>query len=142
MVDFIFNFHSGWRYLVIASTVLVALFFLYALATRQTSERQETLAMKIWSGVLDIQVTLGIILLLLYVFEVDNTAYYDKLTGHWVLGLVAAVVGHGAAIYERINGKLNPQTRRILGLVLPIAVFVIIFLGISAIDRGLFEMTN
>lgn len=142
MVDFIFNFHSGWRYLVILSTLLVALFFLYALATRQTSEKQENLALRIWGGLLDVQVTLGIILLVLYLLEVDNTAYYDKLTGHWVLGLVAGFVGHGAVFYKRLNGEPSTQTRRILGLALPIAVFVIVFLGISAIDRGLFEMTN
>lgn len=141
MVDFILNFHSGWRYLVILGTVLVAVYFLYALVSKSTKERTDSTILKAWAGLVDIQLTLGIILLALYVLEVDNTSYYGKLTGHWVLGVIAAVVAHGPTIYKRLNGEPNTQTRRMLGLVLPIVVIVLVILGVSAIDRGLFEMT-
>lgn len=141
MFDFIFNFHSGWRYVVILATVLVAVYFLYALVTKATSENQEKVVLKWWGRFFDIQVTLGIILLLFYVLT-DDYDYYGKLTGHWVMGLLASMVATSPTIYRWLNGEPSTQTRRMMGVILPIVVFIIIFLGISAIDRGMFEMTG
>lgn len=135
MTDFVLNFHSGWRNLVIIATVFVALFFIYALITKNTKEKQERIALSAWAGIIDVQMTLGIVLLVIYVF--DNR-YYGQLTGHWTLGIISALLAHVPTIYKRLNGAPSAQVRRIMGVALPIIVTITIVLGISAIDRPFF----
>jgi|GEM_PF-4167096 len=133
--EFLLEAHGGWRYLVILATVGVMLFFAYALATKNTKEKQESTALKIWAGIMDMQLLLGLVLLIYYFIEGLHRA---QLIGHWTLGIVAVFIAHIPTIYRRLNGKPNAQTRRIMGLVLPILAFLTIYFGLAAIERGLF----
>ena len=135
MRDILLDIHSGWRYVVILMTIMLILFFAYALATKRFTAKQETNALKAWTGVIDVQLALG--LLLLAVTLIDDR-YYDALTGHWIVALIVAVVAHIPAIYKRLNGEPHVQTRRIMGLALPIIVIVLILVALSAIDRPVF----
>ncbi|NJL93758.1 MAG: hypothetical protein HC915_08500 [Anaerolineae bacterium] len=62
MIDFLHEFHSGWRYLVILATGLVFIFFAFALITRGTKAKQERIAMAAWAGIVDMQILLGLLL--------------------------------------------------------------------------------
>lgn len=141
MVDFVYNLHSGWRYLVIAATIFVAVYFLYALTTKNTTARQETSTLRFWTIIVDTQVLLGIILILLYIFD-DNYSVYSELHGHWTTMIIAMLVVHVPAFYRRFNGEPTVQARRIMGLVLPLVLFALVWMGLAAIDRGLFEMIS
>ena len=135
MQDFLLEGHSGWRYLVILATIITALYFVYALATKNTKAKQEALVMRVWAIVLDIQLLLGLLLLVSYVID---DRYYGQLTGHWTLGIVAVFIAHIPAIFKRLNGEPSAQIRRMMGVALPIASFAVIIFGLAAIDRGLF----
>lgn len=140
MYDFFLQFHSGWRFLVILSTVLVALFFLIALVTRQTKERQEVLILKIWAGLVDTQLLLGIILA--GVMLLDGKELYRQLWEHMTMGIIAVLLVHVPTFYKRLNGEPSTQVRRIMGLVLPIVIMAVVVLGILTIRNGIFEMTQ
>jgi hypothetical protein len=134
MIDFFLGLHSGWRYVVILLTVLLGLYFLYALRTAKTTAQQEKRALQLWGMVIDVQATLGILLLVSYL--VDDR-YYNQLTGHWITALIAVVLAHTPAIYQRLNGEPPAQIRRIMGLALPILFMVLVIVALSAIKRPL-----
>ena len=134
MQEFFQEFHFGWRYLVLTTTVYVAVYFLFALITNKTHARSEKLTLQIWAGVVDMQLLLGIILLVIYLLD---DRYYDRLTGHWTTMLIAVFMVHVPAFYRRFNGEPTAQVRRIMGLVLPIITFILVAIGLAAIDRGL-----
>lgn len=137
MIDFLQEFHSGWRYVVIAFTVFLILFFIFALLRKNTRAKLETTLLKVWIGIVDLQILLGILLLGAYL--IDGVELGGEIMGHIVLMLLASTAAHGMAIYQRFNGEPTEQTRRILGVVLPILTMILIYLGVSAIGRGLFE---
>jgi hypothetical protein len=139
LLEFLLQFHSGWRYLVLLTTVLTMLYFAYALATGRTSPKQEGLILRIWPRFIDIQVTLGILLALLFIIE---DRWYSALIGHIVLGLLASVLVNVPAIYKRLNGDPNDTVRRIMGVAVPLATLILIVIGILSIRDGIFEMTN
>ncbi len=140
MVEFFLQFHSGWRFLVILTTVLVAIFFLVALITNRTKERHEIVILKIWTGIVDTQFLLGIILV--GVMLLDGKELYRQLIEHITVGVFVVLVAHAPAIYKRLNGEPSTQTRRIMGLVLPVLMIIMVAIGISALGRGIFEMTR
>jgi hypothetical protein len=135
MEDFIREAHSGWRYVVIVATFALALYFAYLLAAKPAAHKRERIALAAWGGILDIQLTLGLVLLALYL---GNDKYYGALMGHWTLGIMAALVGHIPAFYKRLNGEPTVTARRVMGLALPILVFLLVLGGLAAINRPLF----
>lgn len=137
MTEFLYNFHSGWRFLVIAMTVIVFAFFLYAYFSKATSYKQERIFLAAWAGIVDIQVTLGIILVVLYLLD---DLFYNQLIGHVVMGFIIAIAAHVPTLYKRFNGDPSDQVRRIMGIVLPVVAFLFVFISLAAIERGLFEM--
>ncbi|MFP4321571.1 MAG: hypothetical protein ACLFTK_03885 [Anaerolineales bacterium] len=140
MVDFLYEAHSGWRWILILGTVALAVFFAYALVTRQTTAPQETRALKLWAGIMDMQLLLGVLLAGVYILGLDEgRSWYSALIGHLTLGILAVVAAHTPAIYSRLNGDPTPQVRRIMGLALPVIVFITMWLGVAAIDRSLFS---
>lgn len=141
MINFFLQLHSGWRYVVVLVTILLALYFLYALISKNTKAKQETTFLKIWTGVVDLQITLGVVLLVAHL--IDNSKwYYDSFTGHWTTMVIAGAVAHVPAIFKRLNGEPSSQTRRIMGLALPIIFIIIIMVGLQAINLGIFERTG
>lgn len=137
MRDFLLNAHGGWRYLVVAFTIFVALYFLYALFTRRTSAKQERIVLSIWTGILDFQLLLGVILLIYYMVE---DLYYSGLAEHWLAGLVAVMIGHVPALFRRrVGGEPTSQGQRLMGVVLPILVLVAIAAALRLFGIGLLE---
>lgn len=135
MLDLLLNAHSGWRYLVIFATLGMILFFAFALVTRQMRAEIEKRALLIWAIVLDIQLLLGLLLLIGYIID---GKHYGALVGHWMLGIVTVFLAHVPAVYRRLNGEPPAMIRRGMGLGLPILAFITIYLGLTAIDRVLF----
>jgi heme A synthase len=134
MIDFLLDLHSGWRYVVILMTVLLGLYFLYALRTARTTAQQEKRVLQFWGMVVDLQATLGILLLVSYLLD---DRYYNHLTGHWITALIAVLLAHTPAIYQRLNGEPTTQLRRMMGCALPILFLVLVVVALSAIERPL-----
>jgi cytochrome bd-type quinol oxidase subunit 2 len=137
MIDFVQDFHSGWRFLVILTTLLTFVFFVYALVTGSTKARQEKLAATLFGTVIDIQVLLGIILLVLWIIDEAREVKGEQV-GHVTTMLLLLPVVHVYSIYARRNPDKR-QRLRLIGVVAPVVALVLIVAGISSLGLTLFE---
>ncbi|HSH44805.1 MAG TPA: hypothetical protein VK966_03060, partial [Longimicrobiales bacterium] len=94
MTNILFHAHSGIRYLVLLAGVVALVYMLWNMTrSRPWNETGQTL-LGVFVGVMDLQVLLGLILLLLRPF-------FPALIGHIVLMLLAVSVGHVASAMNR-----------------------------------------
>ena len=119
--------HSGLRYLVLLVGLVALAYFVWGLATRRAAGRGVRALGAAFVGLLDLQVLLGLVMLVL-------GRYYPQLIGHIVMMVLAAVT---AQVSMSVNRR-RPQP----GFVLPLAgvVLALVFIigGIMAIGRGVF----
>lgn len=124
-MNILFHAHSGLRYLVLLAAVVAIAVLVYALATGKPV-RAARAATAAFIGVLDLQVLLGIILLIFWPF-------YGQLIGHIATMVLAAVVAHGTSVWAKKTADARRmQLIRLLGI---IATLVLIVGGILAIQR-------
>lgn len=129
-MNFLFQAHSGLRYLVLLVGLVALAYFVSGLATKRPVDKAVRILGSAFTGLLDLQVLLGIIM-------VAMGRYYPRLIGHIVMMILAVAVTHVLLVKNR--KRSNP------GYVLPlIAVAVALALiagGIMAIGRGLLTHT-
>lgn len=126
MRGMLFAAHSGIRYLVLLAAVVAAAGLLLAVLQRKPYDRTSRTLMSIFTGVLDLQILLGLLLLAVIPF-------YGMLAGHLVLMFAAAVVAHGAAIANR-NRPVEQQSNGLL-LAGVLGALALVVAGIMAIGR-------
>lgn len=121
----LYHAHSGLRYLVLLAAVAAIVALAHALATGRAL-RGARIAAAAFAGLLDLQIVLGLGLLM-------SGRLPPEVVGHLALMVFAAVVTHAGAIV----GQRSPSERRELGIRLAaIAVaLVLIAGGIIAIGR-------
>ncbi len=136
MVDFFLNFHSGWRYLVLLGTLMVFAYFVYALVSSADSKRDK-LVMTVWAILVDIQVLLGLILFVLYIFD-DAYEIKGQQIGHlFTMLLLVSPTVHFYSIYSKRNPNADLKRLRMIGAVTPIVALVLIIGGILALGGGI-----
>src|SRR4051812_20197018 len=124
----LFHAHSGLRYLVLLAAIGALFALVYARSTGRASRAARVLPMA-FTGLLDLQILLGIALVMGGLFP-------DAAVGHLVLMLLAAVVAHGSSIMARRSAdERRDVVIRIGGVVLSL---LLIAAGIMAIGRGVF----
>lgn len=127
MVDFLFQAHSGLRYLVLLAGVAAALYALVGWMRGLRFGRTGRVLGRVFIGLLDLQVVLGLLLLVVIPF-------YPQLIGHIVMMVLAAAAAHTFSVVQ----KRRPPERRsfafqFAGLALAL---VLIVGGILAIGRS------
>ncbi len=136
MVDFFLNFHSGWRYLVLLGTLAALVYFIYALISSADSKRDK-LVMTVWAILVDIQVALGLILFVLYIFD-DAYEIKGQQIGHlFTMLLLVPPVVHFYSIYSKRNPNADLKRLRTIGVAAPIVALVLIVAGILALGGGI-----
>ncbi|MBI5931255.1 MAG: hypothetical protein HY862_18245 [Chloroflexi bacterium] len=139
VIDFVLNFHSGWRYLVMLGTIVTCGYFVYALVTSAADTKRDKLVTTIWAILVDIQVTLGLILFVLYIFD-DAHEIKGQQMGHlFTMLLLVPPVVHFYSIYSKRNPNADLKRMRLIGAVAPIVTLVLIIGGILALGGG-FEL--
>ena len=124
----LFHAHSGLRYLVLLAAFAALVALAYGLATNRTTRATRVLP-AIFTGLLDLQILLGAVLLM-------SGRFPDAVVGHLVMMVLAAVVAHGSSIIARRSADDRRELMiRLGGVVLSI---VLIAGGIMAIGRGVF----
>ena len=134
MTDFVFNFHSGWRYIVILMIFVAMGFYAYEYFTKKSTPHERKVDLAFTTSI-HVQLLLGIVLLVIYIIE---GLFEGRHMGHVVIMLL---LGGVAGFYTRTSKVLavaNPDRRRLLGLVTPLVALVMIVIGLSAIGAGLF----
>jgi heme A synthase len=126
MIETIFHAHSGLRFLVLLAAVVALIVQALGVFGRQPYGRPSRISMAVFSGLLDLQVLLGIVMVVLGCF-------YGALMGHLLVMVLAAGALHGCSVYARkqADGR-RAHTVALVGVVLALALMVG---GISAIGR-------
>jgi len=134
MTDFLYEAHAGWRYLAYLALLVAFVFFAFLLITRSERTKYERVVGIVFAVVIDIQITLGIILLIIQLLD---GIFRSRTIGHVVIMLLVLPIIHAYSFYARRNpDKLRNQ--RIIGMVAPVLAVVLIIGGLMAIDASLF----
>jgi hypothetical protein len=126
MSAILFHAHSGVRFLVLLAALVALVVLLAGWAGGKPWTKGARIATAAFTGLLDLQVLLGIIL-------VTTGVYYPRLIGHITLMLLAAVLAHGMTVAARRAA----DDRRKYGLALTGVVLALVLMvgGIMAIGR-------
>lgn len=141
MYDFVFNFHSGWRFLVLLALAANVVYFGYMLATKTKQPKRDKLVSTLFAVSVDIQITLGIILLVLVM--VDGNFDAGRHFGHLMPMLLAAPVAHAYTIVGKAvkNQATVEKYQPLVGLLAPIVVLILVIGGLASLELGLFQMS-
>ena len=128
--NILFHAHSGLRYLVLLAGLLVLVYSLAQALRDRPWDRPGRILLSSFVGVMDLQVLLGIVLL---VVRLDG--FFPALWGHLTLMVLAAVVGHVASA----RNKRRPPERRSHWLAVAGAglALVLVVGGILSIGRAI-----
>lgn len=122
----LYQAHSGLRYLVLLAAVVALFALAYALASGR-GVRAARILPAAFTGLLDLQILLGIGLVIGGVFP-------DAAVGHLVMMVLAAVVAHGASVLgKRASTVQREQVVRLAGIVVALALIIG---GIMALGRS------
>jgi hypothetical protein len=126
MIDVIFHAHSGLRFLVLLAAVVALLVQAMGVFGRRPYERPSRISMAVFTGLLDLQMLLGIGMVVLGCF-------YGALMGHLLMMVLAIGAAHGCSAYARkqADGR-RAHTVALVGVILALLLIVG---GISAIGR-------
>lgn len=126
MRGMLFHAHSGLRYLVLLLGIVTVAYLAWATLTRRPYDATARKVMAAFTGVVDLQVLIGVLLL----FQIP---FYAALMGHLTMMIAAVVVAHAAAIVNR----RRPQGQQSHGLLLggALVTMLLILGGIMAIGR-------
>ncbi|HEX2076640.1 MAG TPA: hypothetical protein VHG08_02995 [Longimicrobium sp.] len=132
MANVLFYAHSGLRFLVLLAGLLAIGVLVWGISARRPYEGQSRAITAVFTGVLDLQVTLGLVLLF-------TRPWYSALMGHLVMMIAAAFVAHGLTVYARKQTDARrSHTIALAGVALALLLLVG---GIMSIRSNPFQMT-
>jgi heme A synthase len=125
-MNILFYAHSGLRYLVLLAALAALIALTYNVATGRATRPARALSAS-FAGVLDLQVLLGIFLMM-------GGLHSDAVTGHLLLMIFAAVVTHGAFLTaQQLHSERGELAIRLGGIAVALALIVV---GIMAIGQS------
>jgi hypothetical protein len=128
MTNGLFYAHSGLRYLILLVGVAALVNFTLALRSERASNSTDRLLMAAFTGLLDLQLLLGIGL-------VVSGILYPALIGHIAMMVLAAVVAHASSVIARKAADARrAHSMRLAGI---LGALVLILGGIAAIGRAI-----
>lgn len=131
MANMLFYAHSGLRFLVLLAALIAIAVLLWGWSARRPFEGQSRAVTAVFTGVLDLQVTLGILL-------VFFRPWYGKLMGHLVMMIAAAMAAHALTVYAR--KQTDPRRMHMISLIGVALALLLILGGIMSIRGNPFEM--
>ena len=132
MVNMLFYAHSGLRFLVLLAAAIAIAVLLWGWSARRPFAGQSRAVTAVFNGVLDLQVTFGILLVLF-------RPWYGALIGHLVMMIAAAFAAHGILVYAR--KQTDPRRAHLISFVGVVLALLLILGGIMSIRSSPFHMT-
>lgn len=127
-MNVIFQAHSGVRYLVLLAAIVAIAYHAYALLTRRPVDRAARATASAFTGLLGLQILLGLILMATGIF-------YGALIGHLVMMILA--IGAIQMTGAMARKKTDPASYYKISLTGMLVGIVLIALGIMAIGRSI-----
>ena len=129
-MEFLLGLHSGVRWIVVAITLVAAIWFLLTWLGRVANPRVDRILMLLFTIGLDIQVMLGIIYL---IANIVKTQFEGIMAVHATVMIIALGVAHMVSARWK---KAEPKIRARSYLIGIIVVMVLIFIGVSLLPEG------
>lgn len=129
-MNFLFQAHSGLRYLVLLAGLVALAYFVSGLAMKRPVGKGVRILGSAFVGLLDLQGLLGLIM-------VAMGRFYPQLIGHIVMMVLATAETHALLV---INRK-RPNPGYVLPLIAVLVALALIAGGIMAIGRGVLGHT-
>ncbi len=124
--------HSFTRWLVVLVGVIAIIKFLISWLKKSPFEKIDTRLVAAFSGFMDLQVTLGLILLL-WNGLIDGAGFPRYRLEHTGVMIIAAALTHMSARFKKAEDTIRFRNTFLLYL----GVFVLIFAGIASLPNGL-----
>ena len=124
----LFYAHSGLRYLVLLAGVVTVAYHLIAWARSSPFSGRSRLPVTVFVGLLDLQIVLGIVLLI-------TRPFLPAVIGHLTMMLMAAAFAHGASIANK--RKPEAERRHTIALSGTLLALVFVIGGILALGRAI-----
>ena len=122
----LYHAHSSLRYLVLLVAIVAIGYALHGYFTRRAPGKGDRIAMGAFTGLLDLQILIGVGLIAVGIF-------YGALMGHLIMMVLAAVTAHAASAMARRATDQRAHAIRLVGVALAL---VLIVGGIMAIGRS------
>ena len=121
--------HSGFRYLVLLTGLIVVGYAAYGMATGRDYDKTMRVLSAAFTGVIDLTVLLGFM-------NLFSGTFYPALTGHIVMMVLAAAVGHIVhGVMKRRPPEQQSYAPHLIGTVVALGI---ISAGILAIRPSIF----
>ncbi len=128
-MQMLYSAHSGVRYLILLIGIIALIYFTYAVVTKKNDETKSRVLGSVFTGVLDLQGLLGIIMVVMGL-------YYPAVIGHLVMMIGAIVVSHASMAMAKTAQP--PERRNAFRLAGVVVALLLIVGGIMAIGRSVF----
>jgi len=127
MNDFLFNLHSGVRWLVVLVTIVALVKLVLGLAQKQVYDQLTQRLMQAFAGLLSLQWLLGIILFLaLGAFDVGYR------WEHALTMTIAVAVSHMHRRWKNAPDAIRYRN----SLIIVIVVLALVFIGVARLPQG------
>jgi hypothetical protein len=128
----LFQAHSGLRFLVLLAGAIALAVLAWGWSGRRPFAGQSRASMAVFAGVLDLQVLLGVGLLL-------TRPFYGALMGHLMMMFAALGVVHALSVYAR--KQEDARRGHAVALAGVVLALLLVVGGIMSIGRSPFHMT-
>lgn len=126
----VLDIHSVVRWLVVAVSLISLVWFALVWLRGTGNEKADHGLMAAFSGLIDLQVTIGLILILWSGFA--GVGFPRYRLEHAFIMIIAAVVAHLSMRWR--NAEMQIRARNNVALI--VGVLVIVFVGVSLLPQG------
>jgi hypothetical protein len=130
LLNIVLEIHSLVRWVLVAASLISLIWFALVWLGGMRNEKADRGLMAAFSGLIDVQVTIGILYILWSGFAGAGFPLYR--IEHAVMMVVAAVVAHLSMLWRKAG--LQSRARNNVALIL--GVLVIVFIGVSLLPQG------
>jgi hypothetical protein len=126
----VFDIHSVVRWLVVVVSLISLVWFALVWLRGTRNEKADRGLMAAFSGLIDLQVTIGLILILWSGFA--GVGFPRYRIEHAFIMIIAAVVAHLSLRWR--NAEMQIRARNNVALIL--GVLIIVYIGVSLLPQG------
>lgn len=129
-MEFVLMLHSIVRWLIVIVTVVALVRFALVLFANQTEQRYDKILLSAFSGLVDLQVLLGLIYLIWS--GTSGVGFPRHRIEHAVIMIIAAVLAHLPRRWR--DAPLKTRARN--NILIIAAVLVLVYIGVARLPLG------